>query len=84
MKLVPRNIAAYEYYLNLENQRFPNKEILNLVSQLHLVFLHYMGIGEWFLLLVIVVYAYKVYQRQDYFLDRQVAKFIRFIKSLFH
>jgi hypothetical protein len=41
-----------------------------------------MGLFEWLFLIVIVLYGYKTYQRQEYWLDRQIARFIRYIKSL--
>jgi len=43
-----------------------------------------MGFAEWLLLIAILVNAFKTYQRQGYWLDRQTAKLIRFVKSLFH
>jgi len=42
-----------------------------------------MGFIEWFFLIVILLYSYKTYRRQEYWLDRQVAKLIRYIKSFF-
>jgi len=43
-----------------------------------------MGFVEWLILIVILLNAYKTYRRQEYWLDRKIAKLIRFIKSLFH
>jgi len=42
-----------------------------------------MGLFEWLLLFAIILYGYNTYQKQEYWLDRQIAKMIRFLKSLF-
>jgi hypothetical protein len=38
-----------------------------------------MGILEWLLLILILVSSYQTYRRQEYWLDRQIAKAIRWI-----
>ncbi|MFD2325046.1 hypothetical protein [Mucilaginibacter galii] len=40
-----------------------------------------MGIFEWFLLLVILLYGVKTYRRQEYPLDKWIARFVGRIKS---
>jgi hypothetical protein len=42
-----------------------------------------MGVSEWLLLVVITIYGCKTYQKQDYWLDRQIAKLIKYIRSRF-
>jgi len=36
---------------------------------------------EWLFLVAITTYGYKAYQKQEYWLDRQIAKLVRIIKS---
>ncbi|MET3981908.1 hypothetical protein ABIB62_004532 [Mucilaginibacter sp. UYP25] len=40
-----------------------------------------MGIIEWLLLVIIIIFGYKQYQKQEYWLDRKIAGLIRLIKS---
>jgi len=42
-----------------------------------------MGLFEWLFLVVIIINSYKVYKTQAYTLDRQIAKVIKYLKSLF-
>jgi hypothetical protein len=42
-----------------------------------------MGIIEWVLLSIILMNGYQTYLRQEYWLDRQIAKFIKYVKTLF-
>lgn len=42
-----------------------------------------MGPVEWLALTIIIVAGYQTYQKQDYWLDTQVAKLIKYIKSFF-
>jgi hypothetical protein len=42
-----------------------------------------MGFKEWMLSIIILYCAYHTYQKQEYWLDRKVARFIRYLKSLF-
>jgi hypothetical protein len=42
-----------------------------------------MGLLEWFAVLVIVVSGYRVYLKQEFWLDRQIAMGIKWLKSLF-
>jgi hypothetical protein len=39
-----------------------------------------MGIFEWIILAVFIWAAYNQYKKQEYWLDRQVAKFIAFLR----
>jgi hypothetical protein len=42
-----------------------------------------MGWFEWLLLALIILYGHQTYQSQEYWLDRQISKFIRLIWSRF-
>lgn len=41
-----------------------------------------MGWVEWAFLIVILAHGYQTYRNQNYWLDRQVARLIRYVRSL--
>lgn len=42
-----------------------------------------MSVFEWLLLLIILISSHSTYQKQEHWLDRQIAKIFRYMKSLF-